>query len=192
MHDLKSWIGLVAGMISLSAYGFLVIAWKRGTFIPQRATWSIWLFVTGTIAASMFVGGVKDGTVFIPLGYCIGNVVIVSLSLKRGVGGWDKLDRWCIGVSVTGMALWVMTGNPITALALNILADMSASLPTVRKVWTTPESEDTLSWSVFLVGGTLSLFAVREWTFVQAGYSLFLVPAIALITLFTLRKPSSV
>jgi hypothetical protein len=46
----------------------------------------------------------------------------------------------------------------------------------------------SFSWIVFLAGAVLSLFAVREWTFVQAGYSLCLIPPITLVVCLSVRR----
>lgn len=187
MSDYKSIFGLLSGIVSLSAYIFLVIAWKRG-WKPQRATWGIWIFVTGAIAASKLAGGATWQTVIIPAGYCVGNIILTSLAFKRGEGKWDRLNTWCVVVAAVGMALWWFTRNPMTALWLNIIADASAASPTIRGLMKDPRSEDPIGWGVFLLGAILGLPAIAEWSFVEAGYTVFLVVTITLVLSLMLRR----
>lgn len=185
MHDIRWWFGVMSGVVSLLAYIPLVIAWKRG-WEPHRATWSIWVFVSGIIGASMVAAGAWE-TAFIPFGYCIGSFTLSVLSFKRGTGGWSILDRWCIAVAGAGMVFWIITKNPITALALNIIADAAAAFPTAWKLWQKPKSEDPLGWSFFFLGAALSLFAVRKWNFAETAYPIYLTAAVGVIFLMTLR-----
>jgi hypothetical protein len=139
----------------------------------------------------MIAGGAWE-TAFIPAGYCVGASIIAVLSFKQGVGGWSVLDRWCIGVAGIGMTFWVITGNPIIALVLSMVADCSAGIPTAYKLLGDPKSEDSLGWSLFLLGSFVGIFATREWTFSQAGYPIFLSVFNGVIVALILRKPKPV
>lgn len=175
---------VISGIVSLGAYIPLVIAWRRG-WDPHRATWMIWVLVTGIISASMIAKGAYI-TAIVPVGYCIGSSVISVLSVKRGTGGFEKIEKICLGLAVVGMSLWITTGDPVKALLLNILADACAGLPTIIKLAKDPKSEDTLGWLTFFVGALLGIFASEVKTVETVGYLVFASTFTLMITLMTL------
>lgn len=186
MHDSYWWFSLVAGVVSVSAYIPLVIEWKKG-WKPHRATWFIWVFVTFALTASMIAAGARE-TAIIPAAYFVGSCLIASLSYKNGVGGWETLDKWCILVAVIAMSLWLITGNPLTALFLLILCDASAAIPTGLKLWKDPKSESRLGWSLFCAGAIMSIFAAKHFTFTEVGYPIFVTFFTAGVVSLTFRK----
>ena len=80
------------------------------------------------------------------------------------------------------LLLWALTGNPLVALGLNILVDLIGALPTVRKAWSDPGSEDRLAWGLFFAANAVNLAAVEAWTFSGAGYPVYLFGITGLVS----------
>jgi hypothetical protein len=63
------------------------------------------------------------------------------------------------------VAVYAATLKGDLAISLLLTAEFFAALPTVRKSWKAPETE---TWTVFLAGvvsSSITLLAVRHWTF---------------------------
>ena len=85
--------------------------------------------------------------------------------------------------SLAALALWAITGDPVTAIVLSILADAAAALPTLRKAWLAPATEDRRAYLISLVGMALGIFSVQEATFTAYAFNAYLVAVSGLLVL---------
>lgn len=181
--------GKVAGVVSLAAFVPYVIAILRGKTQPNRATWIIWAVVGFMLAASYYTSGANH-TIWVPVSYVIGPFVIAILSIKYGVGGWNRLDKYCLIGAGTSVVLWWMFSSPLIALCINLFIDFLGALPTIRKAYQEPKSEDRTAWALSSIGVFTNLFAIEHWTFAIYVYPAYMFIAIGLITtlIFTRQR----
>ncbi|MEK7187023.1 MAG: hypothetical protein AAB690_01790, partial [Patescibacteria group bacterium] len=97
--------------------------------------------------------------------FSIGSIAILILSIKRGEGGFEPLDIGCIFTALVGVGLWLWSGNPIIAIVALMASAVAGTLPTTKKAWLNPESEDLLTWGLLAVGGFFGSLAVNELIF---------------------------
>src|SRR6202043_2550565 len=92
-----------------------------------------------------------------------GPACVVLASFIAGTGSWQlgPFDYVCGACSLAALALWAITGAPVTAIVLSILADAAAALPTVRKAWLAPATEDRSTYLIAFVGMILGILSVR-------------------------------
>jgi hypothetical protein len=166
-------LGRVAGAVSFAAFLPYVIAIVRRRARPSIATWWIWTAVGVCLCASYFATGART-TIWTPVSFVLGPFFIAILSLHYGERGASRFDRACLFAAAISIAIWWMTGVPWLALMLNIGIDALGALPTLRKTWHDPESEDRLTWGLFLIGNTLNLLAVSPWTVANASYPIYM------------------
>jgi hypothetical protein len=161
-----------------------------GSTKPSQATWSIWTLNAFLLLGSYYLSGARD-TAWLSVGYAIGLCVISILSLKYGVTGWGTLDKVCLAGALLAAGLWIWTGSALLAFILTLIIDMLGIIPTIWKTWFEPGEEDLTSWTILLIGGISSIFAIEKWEFVVASYPLQITVTTLIIVLFILiRKPS--
>ena len=90
--------------------------------------------------------------------------------------------------AVLSLLLWALSGTPLTPLLFNIPIDLLGALPTVRKTWQEPDSEDRLSWALFLIANSLNLLAVQPWTFANASYPIYIFALALIMNALLLRR----
>ncbi|MDD5171877.1 MAG: hypothetical protein PHF60_02460 [Candidatus ainarchaeum sp.] len=167
-----AFLGIAAGVIAIAAYIPYIRSIFRGRTRPNRATWLIWAVLGFIICASYWSVGARNTFWFtLP----VGTVVIALLSIKYGVGGWTPFDRLCLLGAASGLLLWWVSGIPFSALIVGILIDIIGYLPTMKKIWHDPASEDRLTWTMFFVASVLSLFALETWVFEIAILPIYVV-----------------
>lgn len=183
MSDIAAVAGRVAGIIALAALAPYVLSILRGETKPNRASWWIWTVVGFMLGASYYSSGANH-TIWVPVSYFIGPLVIVFLSIKWGVGGWTRFDRCCLLGAGVSVVLWWMFSSPLIALLINLFIDFMGALPTVRKIYYEPESEDRTAWVLVFVANTANLFAIETWTFAIVIYPIYMFISCGLITVF--------
>ncbi|PSN20837.1 hypothetical protein C7271_00125 [filamentous cyanobacterium CCP5] len=180
----------IAGIIGFLGYiPYIFAILKRKTF-PNPATWWIWSIIGWAAFVSYFAAG-GDETFWLMLSYAIGPSAIAILSLKYGKGGLDKFDICCLIISCVSLLAWIITSNPSIALATNLGIDITGSLPTLRKTYLEPETEDGLSWCVFWVGNTINFLTVLfidNLTFSTVAYPFYLFILASIMMILISRK----
>jgi hypothetical protein len=165
---------MIAGVLSIGGF---IPYWRaiwQGKTRPNRATWWIWTIVGVIIALSYRASG-ADSTMWVPITYVIGPFGTALLSIKFGEDSWTKLDLICLlGVGI-GLILWIVYRSPYLTLGINIGIDFLGALPTIRKSFREPYSEDLFSWLLFWLANTINLLAIDRWELQIAVYPLYMV-----------------
>lgn len=180
-------IGKLAGVISLSAYFFYIYAIVRGTTKPNKATWWILTLVGSMIAASYFASGGRNA-IWIAISYVVGPLLVAILSLRYGEGGWSKLDKVCLAGTVVSFFVWIFLNSPFLALLVNIFIDFLGLLPTVKKSYLRPWTEDRFAWTLTVAACVLNLFALENWGPEISLYPIYLVVINGIVAIFLFRK----
>ena len=181
MYDIASIAGKLAGIISLAAYVPYILSILRKETKPNRASWIIWAIVSTIIALSYREAGASYAFLA-PVGYVIGSTIVFILSIRHGVGGWTPFDRKCLIGAAISLVVWRIFDSPMSALLINLFINLLGTLPTARKAWYQPETEDKVFWILVSLGSIVNLFAVENWTFSMAVYPVSMVFLIGIVT----------
>ena len=181
MNGLTGIFGVIAGILSFSAYLFYIVAIIKGTTKPSRATWFIWAFIGLVLAISYKASGAED-TIWVPISEAIAPTIIALLSIKYGVGGTDKVDVLAFTGSVFSLILWWIFNSPVIALVSNLAIDFFAALPTVKKSWTNPEEENRFAWTITTIANVFNIFAIDKFIFAIIIYPLYTIIIDGIVT----------
>jgi hypothetical protein len=187
--DIKFYLGIIAGIVSLIAYLIYFRSILKGESKPNRVTWWIWTFMGAVLALSYYASGARD-TIWSPIVEFIGPFVTALLAIKYGEGGIaEKADILCFAGGVVSIIIWIATGNPIVALTLNLLIDFFAIIPTIKKSYLRPEGESFWAWTGTGLGDFLNLMSVEKFTFAIIIYPAWMLfDDLIIILLVGLRK----
>lgn len=187
-YSFEQIIGFVAGALELSAFALYYLAIFRGTTRPNRATWFVLTVVGVLIVMSYYASGARE-TLWVPISYAVGPLIAFLLSLKYGEGGWTPFDRFCLLACFVSMIFWKVSHSSEIALFSNILIDFFGLLPTIKKSYFDPTSEDRVAWSVTSLSNFLNILAVSSWTFTIGFYPVYMLLVNGLVTaLLFIRK----
>lgn len=167
----------IAGIVGLLGSIPYVFSILNGKTIPNPATWWIWSIVGWIAFFSYFAAGETE-TYWLMLSYAIGPSVIGLLSFRYGrVSALEKFDIGCLFACSISLILWQNTANPLIALFIMLGIDIMGALPTIRKTYVDPDTEDVIPWLFFCAGNTLNFFSIlifEEWNVVSIPYPLYL------------------
>jgi hypothetical protein len=148
----------------------------KGTTKPNRVTWFLWAFATLISAAAQYKGGVGLSTLTVLVGGLTAALVFIfSFVNKNAYWKTTFVDYACGALALTGLALWYATRNQDYAIAFAIFADLLASLPTLHKAWTHPQTENRLSYFLWILSNTIGILCVQKRGFTGYAFPIYLV-----------------
>lgn len=159
MTDFVTELGKIAGVLAFLGYIPYLLSIVRRKTLPNPATWWIWSIMGAILLASYYAAGNQDA-IWVPISYFIGPTVTAILSVRYGRNEFSKFEWYCLAGAGFSLLLWWLTDSPEIALTINIMIDLIAIAPTLRKTYFKPDSEDPLSWSIFWVANTLNVCVV--------------------------------
>lgn len=127
-----------------------------------KATWIIWWVNTLVLVVSYYFAGAGD-TIYLPIGFLIGNTLIVVFALRFMKSEFTVLDKLCFTGAIVSLLLWAATYSPLSTVVVNRIIGWIGAAPTIRKTFAHPGGENSLAWGFFFVGTVVSLFAIEDW-----------------------------
>lgn len=172
MNDIQLYIGYIAGGIALFQLAPYLLSILRGHTKPERATYAIWSLINLLTLVSYYAAGARS-TIWVGLAYAVSSILIFALSFKYGMGGMNKFDTFCLLLAGIGIVVWLSTNNPVLALYYYVGIKFLGYLPTLKKAYKLPRTENALSWILAATASILNLFAITEWSAQIAIYPLY-------------------
>lgn len=162
------------------------IAILKGEAKPHRTTRFVFLIISSLTTASLLAQGNKVA-VWLAGAAVLQSIAIFILSIKRGMGGWSKIDIICLFSALLGIALWKVTKNPIIALYFAISADFIGMIPTLIKTYRFPKTEVWTFYLMDVCAAGFSLLALSKWTIGEYSYPVYIMLINSLMVLLVIR-----
>lgn len=185
----ENW-GYVAAIINILGVATYVIATAKGTARPNRVTWFVLGIAPMVAFASMLSKDVSlaQSALTLSAGLSPFMVFATTFFVKHPAWKIEKFDIACGSLAIVGIFLWWLTGEGNVAIALSILADGLAFLPTLIKGYKHPETESPWAYMICTVATLLSVLTISTWNFEHAGFPVYLVFVNAIAVLFIYGK----
>ena len=178
-HFLFGWS---AGLLSFLAFIIYYITIINGKTLPNKATWLILTIVGILVSVSYYSIGAKE-TIWVSISYVVGPLIAFLLSLKYGESNWTILDRTCLSISIVSILVWSFTESAIIVLLINIFIDFLGIIPTIKKSYINPESEDYIPWLITTIASLLNILAIQDWVFSIYVYPIYMIVFNTIITI---------
>jgi hypothetical protein len=162
----------------ISAIGSFVylIDTVRGKVKPNRVSFLLWSIAPFIAFAAQIKQGVgieslmTFSTGFLPL-----TIFLASFVNKKAEWKLTKFDLLCGALSIIGLILWLITKVGNLAIIFSILADGLAAVPTIVKAYKYPDTEIAWPWIATAFGVILTLLTLKEWTFANSGFIVYIL-----------------
>lgn len=145
-------ISVIFACISAGISFFGVFRYFKGVLYdgtkPRMASWAAW-FTANVVFAVVAFGEGSMIAASINTAAVLGNALIIGASIRRGVSvrPSDITDWACLVASVACMlTVLIMPESKILGALLAMLANIIATVPTLRHAWSTPHEE---TWQLF-------------------------------------------
>ncbi|MSU55110.1 MAG: hypothetical protein EXS46_01045 [Candidatus Taylorbacteria bacterium] len=182
--------GIAAGALSVIAFTPYVFSIVKGETRPSASSWWTWFLISLITTSSTWYAGATWAVLVLPVWLCFSYLVVSILSVKYGDNNWDLMNKFCVLGALVGAILWWITGEPLVALVISIVADVFASIPNFRHVLKNPEQENRLGWTLGWGTALLELFAVSQWSFgslAESGWAVYFFLNMTIVLLLLWR-----
>jgi hypothetical protein len=136
-----------------------VVSILRGHTKPERTTYFIWLILNVVTTTSYIALGART-TIWTGIAYSFTAFIIFALSIKYGMGGFSTFDIVCFLLAMAGISIWLITKNTLLTFYFSTFVSFIAYLPTIKKVYFLPATENTLSWVMTVCTAVVNVFAL--------------------------------
>ena len=164
--------------IGLRLFGGCRYAWGvlKGRARPNAMTWLLW-GITPMIAffAGLGAGLTPQSFVLLALGIsplAIFCVTVAKTGIRRHL---TPFSVSCGLFACLGIVLWRITDDPNIAITFSIIADVFASLPTIKKVYDDPSSEYPFPYFLSTIGMLITILCIETWTFTVCAFPIYML-----------------
>ncbi|TDC84794.1 hypothetical protein E1285_26200 [Actinomadura sp. 7K507] len=180
-------VSAALGLLGSCRYAY---ATMRGRVRPNRVTWFLWAAAPLIAFSAQLDAGVGTPAI-LTLASGTGPLIVVTASFasRHGTAKITAFDLFCGAVSVVALAVWLGLGAASWAVLFAVAADGAAAVPTIRKAWRDPSSENALFYVLVGIGATITLLTITTWepaSWLFAGYMLAI--SLLLTTIITAQR----
>ncbi|MFA6519355.1 MAG: hypothetical protein WCT41_00810 [Candidatus Paceibacterota bacterium] len=185
-YDWHIVLGSAASILLLALIVPYIRSIVTSTTRPSAVSWFGWatLFIIATAAQAS--KGI-DWSLAVPFISSISTTIIAFTALYMGRAVWTRADGICIVLAVLAIILWAITKEPLAALVLSMIADLSVTVPTIIKTYQDPSSEPAALWVLYVIGVTLEVAATQSFTVYNFLFPVYTVIGSAIIAGLALR-----
>ncbi|MBY0110739.1 hypothetical protein K2Y00_01925 [Patescibacteria group bacterium] len=191
MFDLTVLFVIIASILAIVGNVSYLRDALSGRVKPHPYTWFIWSIVSMTT----FLGGVVKGAGIgaIPTGIAEAfTIIIFLLSLKylftdRGQH-IRPIDNYFLAVALIGLIPWALTKDPTISVVIMVGIDVVAFIPTLRKTWMHPETEQPLLYGMNVGRHVLTLLSLGSYNIATTIHSVAMICINTLMVLFIQKQ----
>lgn len=180
---------VIVGAIFNLAGGFsYLMGTLRGRTQPNRVSWFLWALAPGIAFAAQISQGVGlSALMTFMVGFSPAVIFLASFVNKKAVWKLGVFDYFCGLMALLAIVLWQVTKEGNIAIMFGIFADFFAAVPTIKKSFQHPESENYRIFLCGIISAAITLLAIRQWTFEYYGFAAFILCQNVLLTSLILR-----
>ncbi len=188
---MKITFAIVAAFLALIGNSSYLRDVLKGRVHPHPYTWGIWSIVSMTTLLGGIVKGAGIGV--LPTAVAEGFTVIIFLfSLCQlgtsKVSAIRPTDHYFLLAALLGLVPWVLTKDPTISVVLMVLIDTIAFIPTLRKAWRTPQTEQPVLFEMNVLRHILTLFSLEAYNIATTLHSVAMICTNSLMVLFIKRR----
>jgi hypothetical protein len=180
-------LGIASGVVLLCGNIPYISSIRRGETRPNRVTWGIWTTIGFILLGSSYSLGATN-TLWLQIAQVISQVIITFYAFKYSRGQWYFLDRVCLAGASLSLVFWWQSGSPFVALLMNIAMDILGAVPTIKKIYYDPKSEDLTFWVLSFISAVLNLFAIENFSIAFIAFPVYLFILNVVILLLLTRR----
>jgi hypothetical protein len=158
-----------------------------GKIQPHAYTWFVWTIVSCIVFFGSLSRGAGIGAIPILISELF-TIVIFIFSLKNGFKNVETIDHIFLIIALTGLIPWYLTSDPTISVIVAVAIDFTAFIPTIRKTFLRPESENYILYITNASRHILILLSVDTYNIATTLHSIVMIMLNSIMTYLTVFK----
>ena len=180
-------VGVVIALIGGMGY---VIDTLNGKAKPNRVTFLLWAISTFIAFFAQIKQGVGVQALLTLSGGLIALMTFIASFLnKKAYWKITSFDIACGIFSALALILWQITKVGNTAIALSIVADILAAIPTLVKSHRYPHTENAPAYLACTIAAVLTILTITHWSFENYAWPFYTLSINSLIYILITARP---
>lgn len=155
---------------------------------PHPYTWFVWTLVSGIVFFGQVAKGAGIGAVPTAASELFTLLIFFS-SLRYGFKRVTKIDTIFLAIALTGLVPWFITKDPTVSVIIAVSIDLVAFVPTIRKTWQFPATENRWLYAMNVIRHILALGALRTYNVATVLHSAVMIAVNTLMSTILLIRP---
>jgi hypothetical protein len=159
--DFHDCLKIAGGVLALLLFIPLIISvLKEGVEGQSCATWFLWGLLDTVLTISVVE---QRGNYFLPLGFAIGDVLLVILLLTKGRFRWGIFETVILAMVIGCLVAWKLAGPKMATISAT-MGVCVAGIPGWLAMLKHPQTKVGNVWAGYAVANTLSFFGGTAMT----------------------------
>ncbi|HEX4264644.1 MAG TPA: hypothetical protein VH597_09920 [Verrucomicrobiae bacterium] len=159
--DYHQSLKIAGGLVALLLFVPMVLGiLKDGADGHSGASWLLWGALDTVLTITIIE---QHGNFLLPLGFAIGDVLLVILLLAKGRFQWGRFETVILALVIACIIIWKFSG-PKSATIAATLGVCIALLPGLLAMWKRPQRKLGNIWAGYILANVLSFFGGTAMT----------------------------
>lgn len=168
--DIKLLFAIIASLLIIFGGNVpYLISIFKGKTKPHIYTWLIWTITYGIALLGLIYGKGGWGVLSLSIGMFFVFVIFVAC-FKYGTKNITKLDTVILVGALLAIVVWFQLHNPLLAVFMVTIIDFVGYIPSFRKTFYEPWTENVTAWTISTFAGLLIMLSLNEYNFLTLTY----------------------
>jgi hypothetical protein len=170
MNDLKTILGIAAVILTFIGYVPYLISLIKGKTKPHIYSWFIWTLDAFIIFFLQITHGAGSGAL-VTLAVGIMCLLVFTLTLRqKNKSPITKTDSIFLVIAFVALIIWLLAKQPLISAILIMLVDLFGFIPTIRKSYKNPYSENLTFYAITTFRFVLTILAIQHYSPITTLY----------------------
>lgn len=166
----------VAVLLNLIGHFLYIKSIIKGDTKPNLVSWFFWSLAP--FIGVFFQLKAGAGLSVLPIFFAgFGSLLIMITAILTKNGFWKitTFDIYCGLFSAMALIFYIFTHNLGASILFAILSDALASVPTVLKTWSFPETENWGPYFLPIFSNIVGLLIIKDWSFTVYSFGVYFI-----------------
>jgi hypothetical protein len=154
---------------------------------PHPYTWLVWSIVSCIIFFGQLAKGAGIGA--LPTASAeIFTIIIFVFSLRYGFKDIKPVDTVFLIIALLGIVPWILFKDPTISVIIAVGIDLVAFMPTIRKTWVNPKTENSILYISNVLRHILMLLSLKSYNIATMLHSIVMITVNFIMTSIILGR----
>ena len=184
------WLVVVSEVVGIGGSAAYIRDTLAGRSKPNLVSWSMWALapLIGAAAALSADADVWATVRILLVGFLSLLILFASFINPQSYWKLGPFDFACGICALLALSVWGFASSPRLAILLAAVGDGFASLPTIRKAWSYPETETGVTYIASFISAVLIIPSIPVWNIENSAFQIYLLTANTLLLFCVYRK----